>query len=107
MALQVLTYGQLDLSSHRRISTQSDADNKYEISALPPLPQPYFRLAPPPPRREIVLLVSVALGETPPRHAGHAVQPSQYAVTVPQYGVASFCTSDSRRRRRVEKSYSL
>ena len=34
------TYGQLDLSSHRRISTQSDADNKYEISALPPLPQP-------------------------------------------------------------------
>ena len=90
MALQVLTYGQLDLSSHRRISTQSDADNKYEISALPPLPQPYFRLAPPPPRREIVLLVSVALGETPPRHAGHAVRPSQYAVAVPQYGLGSF-----------------
>ena len=38
----------------------------------------------------------MALGETPPRHAGHAVQPSQYAVTVPQYGVASFCTSDSQ-----------
>ena len=41
-------------------------------------------------RRELVLLVSLALGELTPRHAGHAVRPSQYAVAVPQYGVVSF-----------------
>ena len=40
--------------------------------------------------RELVLVVSVALGELPPRHAGHAVRPSQYAVAVAQYGVARF-----------------
>ena len=28
--------------------------------------------------------------ETPPRHAGHAVRPSQYAVDVPQYSLARF-----------------
>ena len=41
-------------------------------------------------RRELVLLVSLALGELTPRHAGHAVRPSQYAVAVPQYGLARF-----------------
>ena len=41
--------------------------------------------------------MSLALGELTPRHAGHAVRPSQYAVAVPQYGLARFRTSAPRR----------
>ena len=39
---------------------------------------------------ELVLVVGVAYSELPPRHAGHAFQPSQCAIDVPQYGVARF-----------------
>ena len=56
---------------------------------------------------ELVLVVGVAYSELPPRHAGHAFQPSQCAVDVPQYGLARFRTSDSSRRDGVENSYLL
>ena len=32
----------------------------------------------------------LGLGELPPRRAGHAVRPSQYAIDVPQYSMARF-----------------
>ena len=48
---------------------------------------------------ELVLVVSLAFSETPPRHAGHAVRPSQYAIAVPQYSVARF-RRDGRAPRR-------
>ena len=39
---------------------------------------------------ELVLVVRLALSETPPRHAGHAVRPWQCTVDVPQYSMARF-----------------
>ena len=52
-------------------------------------------------RHELVLVVRLALSETPPRHAGHAGRPSQYAVDVPQYSLARFRRNGRAPRREL------